>query len=912
MDLQNIYLTNKELPTLAVIGPYNTGKSTLINNLLGQNVLPIDIVPATPAPIVLHYGERFLARVYYSDRQVTTLAQTELNALLCSKHLADREILKVEVWLKNNLLQKMHLIDTPGNDAANGPVLNPGSLTAVDYIVYLLHQRGPSESDRKNIQDLVQKYGSGRIIFLINCNLGNYDGTSYEETYQFLRQICSGEVSVYLINTMNHNAISIFRLYIEYQAAKVVLQRIAKNLDSIERKIPGTVAASMNEANDSDFLLLFWQAREYALEVLHTKKIISSLPLVSQQINKALREESPPSINSPNYVSVVYKSAGQFPDPLIMQGRFQSFIERIISDPILSVCKKSRKQLKSISRDIKQEDYLVTAAGGFSSGKTTFFNALMGEPLLPAENRPTTFTITLLKHGSPKKAVIKFAQQVRIPTHIRKDQHVIICRHELATLERWLTDSDLMQQINALHKSINGRLNKVSVSEVLQEIEKLKEYFARVKRHFPNSRRPWKSLFKKISTHSFTNNHLADYFIVDFKNTEALDLDLENNTNQDYLKRIAGSHLALRVKKIIIQHPSELLRTASFVDTPGLDSVYHRHREITAHYIPASDCFLLFLNGKHILTKPDLGIFRLISQALQNNNLESKLFIIINFADMLSPRQRERVYNYLHENIAELYANKQNSAGIYFISALDALTGRDKNSFYRLMQALKDQIWKERCADKYLTYSARLKKVLHSVLIEESPEELKTHHDSLTLFTNDANLLKQDIKSVVAKWTATISSFNDLEQFRGFQDGQQKIKCGLLKLSRKTVPVPFYQTLVQDIKNKIEPFNKRWCDKFGIEVPNINVQEILSVTNRILKSRNNLQEACSTLNSFLSKEETRIFETINTMELNMTQNMYKSSGKISHKKIADLKSVINGYTAELEEIEKTIINNSGS
>ena len=42
---------------IAVFAPFNHGKSTLLNALLGSKTLPIDLIPTTGAAICVTYGE---------------------------------------------------------------------------------------------------------------------------------------------------------------------------------------------------------------------------------------------------------------------------------------------------------------------------------------------------------------------------------------------------------------------------------------------------------------------------------------------------------------------------------------------------------------------------------------------------------------------------------------------------------------------------------------------------------------------------------------------------------------------------------------------------------------------------------------------------------------------------------------
>jgi ribosome biogenesis GTPase A len=49
------HLTNPNF-RIAVFGPFNHGKSTLLNAILGTRALPIDLIPTTGAAITVKYG----------------------------------------------------------------------------------------------------------------------------------------------------------------------------------------------------------------------------------------------------------------------------------------------------------------------------------------------------------------------------------------------------------------------------------------------------------------------------------------------------------------------------------------------------------------------------------------------------------------------------------------------------------------------------------------------------------------------------------------------------------------------------------------------------------------------------------------------------------------------------------------
>lgn len=70
-----------------------------------------------------------------------------------------------------------------------------------------------------------------------------------------------------------------------------------------------------------------------------------------------------------------------------------------------------RARLQDMASDLREAFFLVAIIGEFNAGKSTFINALLGEPLLPMGITPTTEAIELVRYG---------AQPVRVPT-VRQD-----------------------------------------------------------------------------------------------------------------------------------------------------------------------------------------------------------------------------------------------------------------------------------------------------------------------------------------------------------------------------------------------------------------------------------------------------------------------------------------------------------
>ncbi|MGD0211843.1 MAG: dynamin family protein [Terriglobales bacterium] len=102
---------------VACIGQFKRGKSSILNALVGANVLPTGVVPVTAVPTIVRYGSHAAARVRFdsggwSDIPVTTVDEyvSEEKNPENAKHVA-----ALEVFVASPLLATgMCFVDTPG------------------------------------------------------------------------------------------------------------------------------------------------------------------------------------------------------------------------------------------------------------------------------------------------------------------------------------------------------------------------------------------------------------------------------------------------------------------------------------------------------------------------------------------------------------------------------------------------------------------------------------------------------------------------------------------------------------------------------------------------------------------------------------------------------------------------------
>jgi predicted GTPase len=102
---------------VACVGQFKRGKSTLINALVGEPVLPTGFVPVTAVPTVIRFGDRLKASIQTSDRRWREVAVSDLERYVSEEYNPENveALAGVEVSVPSPLLAEgLCLVDTPG------------------------------------------------------------------------------------------------------------------------------------------------------------------------------------------------------------------------------------------------------------------------------------------------------------------------------------------------------------------------------------------------------------------------------------------------------------------------------------------------------------------------------------------------------------------------------------------------------------------------------------------------------------------------------------------------------------------------------------------------------------------------------------------------------------------------------
>lgn len=159
---------------IAVFGPFNYGKSTLLNALLGEKTLPIDLIPTTGAAILVKYGQELSTKITLTNGQEIREPGTKIlqdYAILSDARRMRDDVASVEVYCPHPFLKTgVEFLDLPGtNDQEAQDNLVRDRLLGADLIIQLLDGRKlMTLGERENLRDWLLDRGINTVVFVVN------------------------------------------------------------------------------------------------------------------------------------------------------------------------------------------------------------------------------------------------------------------------------------------------------------------------------------------------------------------------------------------------------------------------------------------------------------------------------------------------------------------------------------------------------------------------------------------------------------------------------------------------------------------------------------------------------------------------------------------------------------------------
>ncbi|MCB9461642.1 MAG: dynamin family protein [Anaerolineaceae bacterium] len=154
-------------------------------------------------------------------------------------------------------------------------------------------------------------------------------------------------------------------------------------------------------------------------------------------------------------------------------------------------------------------------------------------------------------------------------------------------------------------------------------------------------------------------------------------------------------------------YPSPLLRKVSFVDTPGLESVFKHHEETTRGFLHRSDVVMLVMLATQAMTQANIDYMKTLRE------YGKKIIIVINQADLLNAEEQETVRQYVKDQTRD---NLGIEPPIWMVSAKQGLAARSGGSFDEALWRQSGMQQFEDYIEKQLSDADRLRQKLQTPL----------------------------------------------------------------------------------------------------------------------------------------------------------------------------------------------------
>lgn len=118
----------------------------------------------------------------------------------------------------------------------------------------------------------------------------------------------------------------------------------------------------------------------------------------------------------------------------------------------------------------------MTVTGNFSTGKSTFINALLKDNLLPAADGPTTPVVTRISHGSTKTATVHIPLQTTLQVYEQIGGKAVLNKAVLEVFERLSVGDG--SDIALLEAFIGGNFKIVGRQKIAPLLKETRELFS--------------------------------------------------------------------------------------------------------------------------------------------------------------------------------------------------------------------------------------------------------------------------------------------------------------------------------------------------------------------------------------------------------------------------------------------------
>ncbi len=169
--LNDIHSRLYEPMRVAIIGQFNSGKSTFLNAILSKDILPTGAIPVTSKINYIKYGENIRLAVSFKDGSEQFYDISSISTFTDSRSKNDTDdIDHLTLYYPLDLLKDITFVDTPGlNSTSDDDTQTTRSiLDSVDCIIWLTSAGYAAQGTEEDmVKDIIDNY-SAKSLCIIN------------------------------------------------------------------------------------------------------------------------------------------------------------------------------------------------------------------------------------------------------------------------------------------------------------------------------------------------------------------------------------------------------------------------------------------------------------------------------------------------------------------------------------------------------------------------------------------------------------------------------------------------------------------------------------------------------------------------------------------------------------------------
>jgi small GTP-binding protein len=193
---------DEERFSIVVLGEFNHGKSTFINALLGETILPVGITPTTAVLAHIKHGKKLQGHAVFESGKRKAIEAGKLAEWLTVEgdgtRKKDEPLSYVEITHPSAMLQEnVTIVDTPGVNDINDQraEITYGYVPRADAVIFLLDAgQILTASERQFLEERILRSSRDRLVFVVT-KADVLEPKELEEALAFARRHLAGIVA---------------------------------------------------------------------------------------------------------------------------------------------------------------------------------------------------------------------------------------------------------------------------------------------------------------------------------------------------------------------------------------------------------------------------------------------------------------------------------------------------------------------------------------------------------------------------------------------------------------------------------------------------------------------------------------------------------------------------------------------